>query len=113
MIEGLYSVILVSGTFVPGTKWRLTEDLLVTFHTSELWGVVASDVWIEEYGHGKTKEDAVLDLLLSMVELRESLERRVTYGHRTLSDGLQRELNYLQRIFTLNPAPQINLENWS
>lgn len=60
-------------------EWELTSDLVVKIQTSEE-GVlaIAHQLKVEEYGSGASLEEAVLDLLTSLSEYRESLEERET-----------------------------------
>ena len=99
-----------AGTVIPSTKWKLAEDLYVDFHATEDGAVVALTQKIDEYGDGKTREKALYDLLLTLVDLRDSLERRVKYGKVILSDELNRDLVYLKRLFVLHDWGAVSTE---
>jgi hypothetical protein len=55
--------------------------------------------WLEgvlEYGNGATANDSLADLIVSIGEYRESLERR----EEDLGDSALRELSYLRRLIS-------------
>ena len=53
---------------------------------------------MDEYGYGDTKESALADLLLSLLDLYQSLERQK--GERELSDELLATLDKLNTLLT-------------
>lgn len=82
-----------SGTPVGHAGWRLALDLGVDLEYSRGF-VVATNSWIDEYGHGNTQQEAITDLLTSLVDFRESLERQS--GENVLSDELVEILERLR-----------------
>ena len=61
------------GTIIGSSGWKLALDMEVELeYTGEY--VIATNSWIDEYGHGDTREEAIEDLLISLVEFRDSLE---------------------------------------
>lgn len=59
------------------SDWGLAGDLVVEIQTSgEKVLAIARHLTVEEYGSGASLEEAVLDLLTSLSEYRESLEER-------------------------------------
>ena len=64
-----------SGTFIRDTGWKLALDIGVDLEYGRGFAV-AVNRWIDEYGHGNTQQEAITDLLTSLVEFRESLERQ-------------------------------------
>jgi hypothetical protein len=82
-----------SGTSIGQAGWRLALDMGVDLEYGRGF-VVAANRWIDEYGHGNTDWEAVTDLLTSLVEFRESLERQS--GENVLSDELVETLERLR-----------------
>ena len=100
-----------AGTVIPsGRRWKLAEDLYVDFRTTEKGDVIASTRQINEYGWGTTREKALHDLLLSLVDFKDSLERRVKYGRVILSDELNLDLIYLKRLFVFRDWSAVSKE---
>jgi hypothetical protein len=64
-----------SGTYIGNAGWKLALDLGVDLEYGRGF-VVAVNRWIDEYGHGNTQQEAITDLLTSLVDFRESLERQ-------------------------------------
>jgi hypothetical protein len=56
--------------------WELTGDLVVEVQTCQKEVLAITRLPVEEYGTGASLEEAVLDLLTSLSEYRESLEER-------------------------------------
>ena len=56
--------------------WELTTDLLVEIAASEQEVLATTYLAIAEYGIGESLEEAVADLLTSLSDYRESLEKR-------------------------------------
>lgn len=85
-------------------EWELTGDLVVKIQTSEE-GVlaVAHQLAVEEYGSGASLEEAVLDLLTSLSEYRDSLEEReARLGAPAVADlAILRSIIYRQTNETL------------
>ncbi len=73
--------------------WHLALDLGVDLEYTDRY-VIATSPWVDEYGYGDTKESAIADLLLSLLELRQSLERQ--QGESELSDELVATLSKLK-----------------
>jgi len=75
--------------------WHLKSLLLVQIsHTQK--GSVAT-TWLEgiaEYGAAKNESGAIIDLVVSLGEYLEALERR----EKDLGDSARNELNYLRRL---------------
>jgi len=82
-----------SGTYIGHAGWRLALDLGVDLEYSRGL-VVATNSWIDEYGHGNTLQEAITDLLTSLVDFRESLERQS--GESVLSEELVEILERLR-----------------
>jgi len=75
---------------------RLKSLLLVTLRTSESGVLAITYLDTQEYGWGKTEDEAITDLMTSLVEYMESLEvRRDRLGDPALTD-----LNKLRMLFT-------------
>ena len=73
--------------------WHLSLDLGVDLEYTDRY-VIATSPWVDEYGYGDTKESAIADLLLSLLDLRQSLERQ--QGESQLSDELVATLSKLK-----------------
>lgn len=56
--------------------WELTTDLMAEISTSGREVMASTYLEIAEYGVGASLEDAVADLLTSLSDYRESLEKR-------------------------------------
>ena len=84
---------LNKGTLIGNSGWMLDLDLGVDLEAGETFAV-ASNSWIDEYGHGDTESDAIGDLLSSLGEFRESLERQRDYN--ILSEELNNSLEKLR-----------------
>ena len=78
-------------TPVLGTGWMLATDLRVDLEYGPS-GVTAWSPAVDDYGHGGSSFEAVRNLLLSLVDFRESLERR------NLEGNLSEELSHLLTI---------------
>ena len=75
--------------------WHLKSLLLVQL-TPARKGSVAT-AWLEgiaEYGTAENETDAITDLVISLGEYREALERR----EENLGNSARRELDYLRRL---------------
>ena len=90
--------------FVPSGKgwdgWMLAYNLLVTISFSPPDWVATTHLDVAEYGIGTTEEDAVIDLLTSLSEYRESLEDR---EDRLGAPGLS-DLSKLRALLNRRPA---------
>ena len=63
------------GTQIAASGWKLAVDLAVEVEFTEKY-VIATNAWVDEYGHGSTKSEAVEDLLASLLDLYESLREQ-------------------------------------
>ena len=81
------------GTRIAGTNWVLAFDLGIDLEFTER-SVVAASPWVNDYGQGPNQFEATQDLLASLADYRESLERRAQQGN--LSDDLGETLSRLQ-----------------
>ena len=82
---------------IGASGWHLALDLGVDLEYTDRY-VIATSPWVDEYGYGDTKESAIADLLLSLLELRQSLERQK--GESELSDELVATLSKLNILLT-------------
>ena len=82
---------------IGASGWQLTRPLAVDLEYADGY-VVATSPWVDEYGYGDTKESALADLLLSLLELRQSLERQK--GESELSAELLATLDKLNILLT-------------
>ena len=60
---------------IGASGWQLARALAVDLEYAEGY-VIATSTEVDEYGYGDTKESALADLLLSLLDLRQSLERQ-------------------------------------
>lgn len=75
--------------------WRLKSIILVQIRTTRKEWLATT--WLEgiaEYGVGEGGSEAIIDLVVSLGEYRESLEKREV----NLGDSARRELDYLRRL---------------
>lgn len=84
---------------LPGDReigdWRLKSNILVQIHQTRKECLATT--WLEgiaEYGVGEDTSDAIMDLVVSLGEYRESLEKQEA----NLADSARRELDHLRRI---------------
>lgn len=84
------------GTPIVGTAWRLAFDMIVEVEYTET-AVIAASRQLDDYGVGPSVEEAIQNLLLSLVDFRESLERRVI-ANAQLSDELSGALQNLRDL---------------
>ena len=82
---------------IGASGWQLAQELAVDLEYADGY-VIATSPWVDEYGYGDTKESALADLLLSLLELRQSLERQK--GESQLSDELLATLDNLNILLT-------------
>lgn len=82
---------------IGASGWHLTRELAVDLEYADGY-VIATSAWGDEYGYGDTKESALADLLLSLLELRQSLERQK--GESQLSAELLATLDKLNILLT-------------
>lgn len=80
-------------TRIPGTPWKLAFDMGVKLEYGDNH-VFAISPWIDEYGQGSTQEEAITDLLASLADFRESIERQS--GSMNLADELSETLSNLR-----------------
>ena len=64
-----------AGIAIGASGWQLALDLGVDLEYTDRY-VIAANSWVDEYGYGDTKESAIANLLLSLLDLRQSLERQ-------------------------------------
>ena len=83
--------------------WELTQGLVVNFQTTSD-GVIAVPQLegINEYGEGNTLGAALLDLLTSFAEYRESLEEREERLHQSAVEELAILRGLVRRKATVN-----------
>ena len=62
-------------TSIDDSGWKLALDMGIELEYAST-GVIAVSPWIDDYGQGHSQQDAISNLLLSLVEFRESLEER-------------------------------------
>lgn len=75
--------------------WRLKTLLLIQVRRTRRESVATT--WLEgmvEYGTGKGESEAIADLVVSLGEYRESLEKR----EKNLGDSARKELDYLRKL---------------
>ena len=89
--------IVRSGEPIGASGWHLALAMGVDLEYTDGY-VIATSPWVDEYGYGDTKESAIADLLLSLLELRQSLERQK--GESQLSDELAATLDQLNILLT-------------
>ena len=82
-------------TPIEQTGWKLVLDLGVHLEYNET-NVVATSPWVDDYAVGGNEPEAVQNLLLSLVDFRESLERRNEKAQ--LSDELRDTLEKLRLL---------------
>ena len=82
---------------IGASGWHLARDLAVELEYADGY-VIATSAWGDEYGYGDTKESALADLLLSLLELRQSLERQKLESQ--LSDELLATRDKLNILLT-------------
>ena len=76
MLESIKVVEKVAaGAPIGASGWKLALDLGVDLEYTDRY-VIAANSWVDEYGCGDTKESAIADLLTSLLDLRQSLERQ-------------------------------------
>ena len=62
-------------TAIDDSGWKLALDLGIELEYTST-SVIAVSPWIDDYGQGHSQQDAIKNLLLSLVDFRESLEER-------------------------------------
>jgi len=88
------------GRLIVGTPWKVDFDLLVDWEYRET-AFIAQIRGLDDYGVGTSTDEAIQDLLFSIADFRESLERRVA-ANASLSDELRRTLQFLQQLLVRN-----------
>ena len=88
------------GHVIVGTPWRLRYDLLVNLAYREP-AIIALLHGLDDYGVGASSDEAIDDLLSSIADFLDSLERRVA-ARAPLSDELRRTLQILQQLLERN-----------
>src|SRR3989304_8651264 len=76
------------GRLIVGTPWKVDFDLLVDWEYRET-AFIAQIRGLDDYGVGTSTDKAIQDLLFSIADFRESLERRGG-GHEPISYVLKR-----------------------
>ena len=89
---------LPKGTAAVSSGWRLAQDIGVEVTYGET-GVIVSFPLLDEYGIGREHDSAVQDLLLSLVEYRQSLTGR----RARLAEELKRHFAVLETILERSP----------
>lgn len=70
---GIFTI--AKGTFIAGGPWKIATDSVAEIrHEGSNFIAVHYDV--DEYGIGNSSEEAVADLLISLIDYRTSLEKR-------------------------------------
>jgi hypothetical protein len=77
------------------TGWKLASSLMIAIQI-EGNHFIAKVPFLDEYGLGVTTEEAIDDLLTSLVDYNESLLRRES----RLSEPLKRDLENLKKVLT-------------
>ena len=90
---------IAQGTLAGQSDWYLAKEIGVEV-TYQDTGVIVSYAVVDEYGIGPSLEEAEHDLLVSLVEYRQSLERRES----RLSDELQGDFAILDMILEQTPG---------
>ena len=90
-------VLIPAAAAIGASGWQLSRDLAVDLEYADGY-VIATSPWVDEYGYGDTKERALADLLLSLLDLRQSLERQNRESQ--LSDELLATLDKLNTLLT-------------
>lgn len=67
--------LVTAAAAIGASGWRLARDLAIDLEYADGY-VIAVSSEVDEYGYGDTKEQAIADLLLSLLDLRQSLERQ-------------------------------------
>ena len=83
------------GTCIGDSVWKLSADLEIELEYGDKF-VVATNSWIGEYGHGLTRQDAIDDLLTSLLDFRNSLHR--IQEEKQLADELIETLSKLNLL---------------
>ena len=76
--------------------WKLYDDLFVEVRTSLAEVVAITHLTVEEYGVGLSFEEAMLDLLRSLSDYRQSLEGR----EEVLGESAKEDLRILRSLIT-------------
>ena len=87
-------------TIIGDTGWKLALDMGVALEYASTY-VIATNPWVDDYGQGDTEQEATDDLLSSLVDFRESLERQSQAAE--LSEVLVESL-YKLRILLVRSA---------
>ena len=82
-------------TIIDETGWKLALEMFVQLEYTPT-GVVAVSPWVDDYAEGGSGQEAVKNLLCSLVDYRESLERRILTAQ--LSDELCATLEKLRML---------------
>lgn len=86
---------ILQNTNIEGTSWKLGEDLIFLL-SHQGCQVIAQAYQLDEYGIGSSLQEAIGDLLTSLVDYRESLEKRAGQ----LGDTMFRHLQLLRLLLT-------------
>ena len=82
-------------------SWELLNDLQVELHYSQAEALATTSLPVREYGVGKTFEEAIEDLLMSLSDYYESLETR----EERLAEVEANDLAELRRLIRRRAAP--------
>jgi hypothetical protein len=93
--ESLSLIVLLTG-WQASSSHHLKSVLLVKLRTSESGVLAITYLDTEEYGWGKTENEAIIDLITSLVEYMESLEARQDQ----LGDSAVTDLEKLHALLT-------------
>ncbi len=102
-LSSMTMVPILKDTVIDG--WLFKSLMLVQLSQTRKESIAT--LWLEgiaEYGTAKDENGAISDLVISLGEYREVLEKRED----TLGDSARKELNYLQKIIERAPT---NLPN--
>jgi hypothetical protein len=85
-------------TPIVGTPWRLAVNLYVDLEFTGS-GVIASSPWVGDSAQGANEEEATRNLLKSLADFRESIERRRQRA--PLSEELADALSKLELLLVM------------
>lgn len=94
---GLGIQVILRGTSLKDSPWRLASDLVVEVKMTGS-AIVAIHHGVDEYGIGDTVDAAIEDLLTSLADYRLSLEKRED----RLADKPRRDLDTLRKLLESN-----------
>ncbi len=92
MLDASATPTIPRGTCIGDSAWKLSADLEIELEYGVRF-VVATSSLIGEYGHGLSRQEAIEDLLISLLDFRDSLRRIQEENH--LADEHIETLNKL------------------